>query len=178
MKAVQLFRNQFGMNLMSMLWLVTCSSPLMNLLFPVRGNFNYARSALNKRLSSTAKPSLPAQYTVDAYYIGKGIDLNTVRQQIYANYPYTEDTKSITITLCPNAGQYVSIFNYGSVVLYNLSDEKCSEHVETIRTRGTTTPFLMQKKDDFVVHEELRQKKDTLFHEEYEVCHIGGIGIQ
>ena len=62
-------------------------------------------------------------------------------------------SKSVTVSLDQTKGKYVSIFQFGSVVLFNLSDEECIQTLADIKRTGVFSPFAedLQEKEEYEV---------------------------
>jgi len=93
-------------------------------------------------LQYSRKLSSNSQVSVKAYYIARGIDINQVQNKIYKTFPHSFDSKSVLVMMDEEKGQYVSIFKYGSVVLFNLSDDACLENLTKIKKEGALSTFL------------------------------------
>eukprot|EP01041_Mallomonas_annulata_P009000 gene9000-18634_t len=94
------------------------------------------------------------QFSVKAFYIARGIDISSIQTKVYQSSPAILDAKkSVSITINEEKGQYISVFPYGSVVIFNLSDAACHLHIEQIKKEAALSPFL----------------EDLLHTEEYEV---------
>jgi len=98
-------------------------------------------------------PSQPQQIAVKAYYIARGIDVSSVQTRIYPSFPSSSQSKSVTIALDEQKGKYISIFQYGSVVLFNVSDEECHGHLANIKQAGVLSSFAedLQEKEEYEV---------------------------
>lgn len=69
-----------------------------------------------------------AHIPVDAYYAARGIDITKFTQVFEGKQHFTN--KCVTITLNHLENRHISIFKYGSVVLFNVPKE---DHVEYMR---------------------------------------------
>ena len=69
-----------------------------------------------------------AHIPVDAYYAARGIDITRFTQVFEGKQHFT--SKCVTITLNKPDKRHISIFKYGSVVLFNVPKE---DHVEYMR---------------------------------------------
>jgi len=80
---------------------------------------------------------------VKAYYLARGIDIMRVfnNPDLYAKCSQHFDSKSLTITLNETANEYVTVFNYGSVVMFNVPQDKQKEHLDNIKKNAITTPL-------------------------------------
>jgi uncharacterized Rmd1/YagE family protein len=80
---------------------------------------------------------------VQSYYIARGIDILRVynNNSVYKDSPQRFDAKSLTITLNAGEHQYVSIYTYGSVVLFNVPRAEHQEHLRKIMDNGIITPL-------------------------------------
>ena len=60
---------------------------------------------------------------------------------LYKDSPQRFDEKSLTITLNAAENQYVSVFTYGSVVLFNVPSSQHQDHISKIEESGIVTPL-------------------------------------
>eukprot|EP00607_Mallomonas_marina_P011203 CAMPEP_0182423528 /NCGR_PEP_ID=MMETSP1167-20130531/9564_1 /TAXON_ID=2988 /ORGANISM="Mallomonas Sp, Strain CCMP3275" /LENGTH=289 /DNA_ID=CAMNT_0024602599 /DNA_START=88 /DNA_END=957 /DNA_ORIENTATION=+ len=88
------------------------------------------------RLNTFRSLSDSNQHFVKAYYIARALDVEKIRTKLFKDCAFTKDSKSRSVVLDKQKGQYISLFNYGSVVLFNLSDKTCEDHLSDIRKAG------------------------------------------
>ena len=74
---------------------------------------------------------------IKAYMISRGIDLQKVDHYAKEGKPQKFDAKSITVTLNEKKNQYVSIHNYGPVILFNVPQNQHEEHLNRIKIAAT-----------------------------------------
>jgi uncharacterized Rmd1/YagE family protein len=67
-------------------------------------------------------PEMGIPVSVNAHYIARGIDILRIHSQIYGSLKQVFHAKSVTITLNEDNNEYISIFKYGSVVFFNISE--------------------------------------------------------
>ena len=79
----------------------------------------------------TAEIGVPV--SVKAYYIARGIDITCVEGNLYGTNREQLHGKSIIITVDRKLNQYISIFEYGSCVFFNIPTAQHSEHLRRIR---------------------------------------------
>ena len=81
-----------------------------------------------------------------SYYVARGIDILRVynNNRLYKDCPQRFDTKGLTITLDASKNQYVSIFTYGSVVLFNVPRGEHQEHLSKVMESAIVTPLATQ----------------------------------
>lgn len=86
-------------------------------------------------LSSSASKASPASISVKAYYIAKLIDIRRLEAQnsTYADKSFIFHSKAVTIELEENVQRYISVFQYGSVVFFNVPEIEHSGHLKSIR---------------------------------------------
>lgn len=102
---------------------------------------------------------------VQAYYIARGIDILRVHASSYGSRPTSFQSKSLTITVDEAKGQYISVFKYGSVVLFNVPEDEHSEHLLSIREAATgmsIPPNLQHQEEYLIVADPLLSSKCTL----------------
>lgn len=90
---------------------------------------------------SHSSPAEGILVKVSSYYIARGIDILRVynNNSVYKDSPQRFDAKSLTITLDAAKNQYVSVFTYGSVVLFNVPRAEHQEHIAKIMDSGIIT---------------------------------------
>lgn len=84
---------------------------------------------------------------VTGYYIARGIDILRVynNNRLYKDCPQRFDTKGLTITLDTNKNQYISIFTYGSVVMFNVPRGEHQEHISRVMDSAIVTPLAIEQ---------------------------------
>lgn len=114
------------------------------------------RSALST-VSIPLKSSVPGPYigtpvSVKAYYVARGIDILKVHTNIYGTSSKEEFyTKSVTVTIDEDLSQYISVFTYGSVVMFNIPEAMHLEHLRRIKEAAVVTPIAegLQHTEDY-----------------------------
>jgi uncharacterized Rmd1/YagE family protein len=88
-----------------------------------------------------------------AYYIARGIDILRVHGTSYGSYPTSFQSKSLTITLDAERHKYISVFKYGSVVLFNVPQDEHAEHLFAIQeaANSVTIPPNLQHTEDYQI---------------------------
>lgn len=79
----------------------------------------------------TAEIGVPV--SVKAYYIARGVDIRRVESNLYGTSREQLHGKSVTITVEKKLNQFISIFEYGSCVFFNIPTAQHSEHLRRIR---------------------------------------------
>ena len=95
--------------------------------------------------SLTVLPTSTEQVvTVKAYYIAQKIDLTKVHSDVYATQKKSKyiEPKSVTIEIDKTLHQYVTVFKYGSVVLFNIPDSAHTTHIHNITKSAVVTPIV------------------------------------
>ncbi len=84
---------------------------------------------------------------VTSYYIARGIDILRVynNNRLYKDCPQRFDTKGLTITLDASKNQYVSVFTYGSVVLFNVPRAEHQAHISKVMESAIVTPLATEQ---------------------------------
>ena len=102
---------------------------------------NEEKEELRASKSGPTKGGHPVE--IKAFYLARGIDIMRVfnNPDLYGKCPQHFDSKSLTITLNEANHEYVTVFNYGSVVMFNISAHKQNEHLENIKKNAITTPL-------------------------------------
>lgn len=90
---------------------------------------------------------------VKAYYVARGIDVLRVHSNLYGANRQQFDTKSVTITIDKELNQYISIFNYGSCVFFNIPAAQHLEHLRRIREAAVSSAIAegVQHTEDYRV---------------------------
>jgi uncharacterized Rmd1/YagE family protein len=111
---------------------------------------------LRQFASSSAYPSAVGTIDVKAYYIARGIDILSVHGSSYGSRPTAFQSKSLTITVDESKGQFISVFKYGSVVLFNVPEDEHSEHLMSIQEAATgfAIPTNLQHTEEYVIVED------------------------
>ena len=97
-------------------------------------------------VSATKSPSPPTAskgipVVVKAYYLARGIDILRVYNNCWRGNRQEFQSKSLTVTINAEANQYISIFSYGPVVLFNIPAEEHSEHLRLIKDAAVISPI-------------------------------------
>jgi len=90
----------------------------------------------NRALSTVAAVE-PSSIPVKAYYVAKLIDIRKLEGESskYAGKKFQFNSKAVTITLEEEGTvqQFISVFQYGSVVFFNVPEQEHSTHLINIR---------------------------------------------
>ena len=89
-------------------------------------------------------PSAGTAVEVQGYYCSRGFDLRKLskaKDLRYSTCTKHIDSKSITFTLDSSKNEHITIFNYGSIVLFNVPQVEHSMHLETIKEVALVTPL-------------------------------------
>jgi len=98
----------------------------------IRRAYSTSRALRTFGIESKAPHPIPSSTTgtaveVQGYYCSRGFDLRKLSQAAkylpYAHCPKHLDSKSLTFTMDSSKNQHITIFNYGSVVLFNIPKE-------------------------------------------------------
>eukprot|EP00598_Pedospumella_elongata_P006549 CAMPEP_0184971566 /NCGR_PEP_ID=MMETSP1098-20130426/3781_1 /TAXON_ID=89044 /ORGANISM="Spumella elongata, Strain CCAP 955/1" /LENGTH=317 /DNA_ID=CAMNT_0027493715 /DNA_START=136 /DNA_END=1089 /DNA_ORIENTATION=+ len=107
---------------------------------------------------SIPEPSQGVPVDVKAYYIARGIEIVRLHGKLYPSCKQEYQPKSVTITVNETLNQHISIFSYGSVVLFNIPEEDHGIHIRKINELSIL-PFseVMVHSDSYklLVHENL-----------------------
>ncbi len=94
-----------------------------------RGISGFNRSVLKRQpMKFMSSENVPGAYigvpvSVKAYYIARGIEIMKVHTNIYGTSAQQDfQSKSVTITIDEDLSQYISVFKYGSVVMFNIPE--------------------------------------------------------
>jgi uncharacterized Rmd1/YagE family protein len=105
------------------------------------------------------EPSKGVPVIVKAYYVAREIDIMKIGGSLFSNAHQEFQKKSVIITLNELGNQYISIFRYGSVVLFNIPIEEHSEYLRQIKDQAATFPIAEELRfsDGYkvIVHETL-----------------------
>jgi uncharacterized Rmd1/YagE family protein len=124
---------------------------------------------LTKKVFSTAPskanpsedlyPAHSLTFAVKAYYMARGIDVIRVHANLYGGNEQQFHTKSVTVTIDKERNQYISIFNYGSVVFFNVPTPQHFDHLHRIKEAAVVSPIAdgLQHTEDYkiMVHDQL-----------------------
>lgn len=70
---------------------------------------------------------------IKAYYVSRGIDLSRITMSHqYKSSSRLHQSRSLTLTLNLEQNQYISVFQYGSIVFFNVPDDSHQAHLATI----------------------------------------------
>lgn len=129
--------------------------------FPKTGIFrSQAYLSTLGNTTNIPEPSKGVPISIKAYYVSKNIDIHKIQEGIiYTSARREYQAKSVTITLSEVKQQYISVFKYGSVVLFNIPEENHSEHLKhIIEAAGTVCiPVPQQQSENYkaIIHETL-----------------------
>lgn len=105
--------------------------------------------------ASASNPDVPV--SVKAYFIAQSIDLHNINNILYKTQKkYRPETKSVTVEIDKNLNQYVSVFNYGSVVLFNIPTEQHVTHLKKIRESAILTPIPINEEKHYTEQYNIR----------------------
>jgi uncharacterized Rmd1/YagE family protein len=109
-----------------------------------------AAQALPKFPHLTTTPIAPpiggVPVDVRGYYIARGLDIrklyhkNTVVEE-YEKCSKHIDNKSVTLTLDSERNEHICVFNYGSVIFFNIPSDDRSKHLQLIKDHAMITPL-------------------------------------
>ena len=91
------------------------------------------KSVASSESTSIPEPSLGIPVVVNACYVARAVEISRINT-LYANLKIEPQSKSVTIHLNESLNKYVSIFNYGSVVFFNVPEEEHASHLLMIKT--------------------------------------------
>lgn len=117
---------------------------------------------LTKGLTPAA--SAGVSVLIKAYYIARSIDVRAIPNfSSYKSSRRVQQAKSVTITLSEELNQYISIFQYGSVVFFNIPEAMHQEHLQRLVSPGILQepiiPFDAQLTENYkvIVHQSLEK---------------------
>ncbi|CAI9096514.1 OLC1v1032680C1 [Oldenlandia corymbosa var. corymbosa] len=112
---------------------------------------------------------------IKAYFLSTSIDLKSMQAENLRNFviPTSRSTNSIALRFCDpqpmmpgmeargisNDSQYMIVFHYGSIVLFNVADDKVETHLQLVR-RYASGLLPEMRKDDYTVKENPQMEKD------------------
>lgn len=117
---------------------------------------------------SVPEPSKGIPVFVKAYYVARGIELAGLHGKLYPSSKQDLQPKSVTIHVNNNLNQYISIFNYGSVVFFNIPEEEHSNQIRLIKTAAILPiPEVLQHNESYklLIHENL--ETPSVIHAEH-----------
>lgn len=117
---------------------------------------------------SIPEPSKGIPVFVKAYYVARGIELAGLHGKLYPSSKQEHQPKSVTIHVNEKLNQYISIFNYGSVVLFNIPEEDHNNHIRMIKSASILPiPEVQQHNESYklLVHENL--ETPSVIHAEH-----------
>jgi uncharacterized Rmd1/YagE family protein len=140
-----------------------------SLRFAVEGHSSLRRwtssavaAASSVAAAAVAQPPAPSKGSavmVKAYYLARGIDVLRVYNNVYRGSRQEFQSKSLTVTLNSSLNQYISIYAYGPVVLFNIPNEDHGEHLRKIQEAGVVSPIAdgLQHTESFkvIIHDQL-----------------------
>lgn len=79
---------------------------------------------------------------VNSYFVANMIDVDKVNIDSIKK-PLAKDflAKSVTLTLNPAKHQYVTVFKFGGVVLFNIPEQEHMDYINAVRKSSTTNAF-------------------------------------
>ena len=105
---------------------------------------SYAEAtARGEQMSQSSGSSGGIPVEVRSVYMARGIDIKRVinNKDLYSGCAQHYDDKSLTITLDQERNEYITVFNYGSVVLFNVPIAMETHHLEGIKRHAVVTPL-------------------------------------
>lgn len=149
-----------------------CSSSIARSLICQKNSIlNHGRrqlsAAANSVLAQTDVVTIPTAdvgvpVSVKAYYISKSIDIRRVESNLYGTTREHLHGKSVTITVDRYLNQYISVFEYGSCVFFNIPTLQHSEHLRRIKEASyfdlnSDGPQQQQHTEDYtvIIHDNL-----------------------
>ena len=92
--------------------------------------------------SASTTPSATESVSIKAYYIAQRINLAHVHANVYGRQKKSrQEQKSVTFEIDKAANQYVTVFKYGSIVLFNVPELQHQVHLTNIRQSAVVTPI-------------------------------------
>jgi uncharacterized Rmd1/YagE family protein len=95
---------------------------------------------------------------IKAYYVARGIEIIKIHSSLYPSARKEFSSKMVTVYINESLNQYISVFSYGSVVLFNIPEEDHMHHLRQIR-KMSKIPIaeVLQHEEDYklMVHKEL-----------------------
>ena len=99
-------------------------------------------------ISPSAVSVDPIHVDVTAYYLARGLNTRAILNNqtdsglsVYKGLSRSFDKKSVTITLDVEKNEYISIFHYGSVVIFNIPKEDHTYHLDLIKEHALQSPL-------------------------------------
>jgi uncharacterized Rmd1/YagE family protein len=121
------------------------------------GNANAVLAQTDIVTIPTAEIGVPV--SVKAYYISRGVDIRRVEANLYGTSREQLHGKSVTITVDTDENQYISIFEYGSCVFFNIPTAQHSEHLRRIKEAAfvNLNPEGLQHTENYtvIIHDKL-----------------------
>ena len=122
----------------------------------------FTETDLAKGLTPTT--SAGVSVLIKAYYIARSIDVRAIPNfSSSKSSRRVQQAKSVTITLSEELNQYISIFQYGSVVFFNIPEAMHQEHLQRLVSPGVLQepiiPFNAQLTENYkvIVHQSLEK---------------------
>lgn len=109
-------------------------------------------------VQATSDDQIPIK--IKAYYVAKGIDIVRVQSRVYGSHREKFQSKLVTITLNAEANQYIAIFNYGSIVFFNVPENDHFDHFVKMKEQlNTPIAESLQHTEDYrvVVNKQLEK---------------------
>lgn len=114
------------------------------------------------------EPSSGVSVQVKAYYVARAIEINRLHGILYPSAKQEFQPKCVTIHVNEKLNQYISIFSYGSVVLFNIPEEDHGNHVRMIKAMAVLPiSEVMQHNESYklIIHENL--ETPSVIHSEH-----------
>lgn len=99
---------------------------------------------------------------IRAYYVSRGIDLSRITMSHqYKSSSRLHQSRSLTLTLNEEQNQYISVFQYGSIVFFNVPEDSHQAHMATIMAQaGPSAASLSPEKQPtesykIIIHDKL-----------------------
>ena len=92
--------------------------------------------------------------SVKAYYLARSIDILRIHSHIYGTGSSCEfQPKSVTVIIDEELRQYISVFKYGSVVMFNIPEANHLEHLRRVKEAAVVSPIAeeLQHTEDYKV---------------------------
>lgn len=107
----------------------------------LRKRVNLKLLAQSQLFSTKTSTSSVESITVIAknYYVAREIDIMKISGPFFANAKRDYQKKSVILTLNESLNQHISVFKYGSVVLFNIPNENHLECLNQIKDAATVS---------------------------------------
>jgi uncharacterized Rmd1/YagE family protein len=118
--------------------------------------------------SVVPEPSSGIPVDVKAYYMARGVDLRRLREVGYPSAKYYFEPRCVTFYIDENLHKYITVFEYGSVVLYNIPVGEHGGHLQKIKPmafRPISEALQDNESYKLIIHEKLEMP--SIIHSEH-----------